>query len=219
MTADIPNVFIQTDMEQNGNEKVIMKIRGLVIDILVPLNPTLYQGYVSQEGKDKILYVELLKAVYGTLQAALLLYKKLKKDLESIGFIINPYDPCVANRIIRGSQQTVTWHLDDLKSSHIDPEVNNEFHKWLEDMYGDPLVAVVNVKRGKFHEYLAMKLDFSKEGKVKIDMKEYISSMLNEFPEEVVTTKYPWNENLFKVKEDDIKLSNRRKGDIPHIRC
>jgi hypothetical protein len=35
--------------------------------------------------------------------------------------------------------------------------------------------------------------------------------MLNEFPEEVVTTKYPWNENLFKVKEDDIKLSIRKK--------
>jgi hypothetical protein len=48
ITADIPNTFIQTDMEQNGNEKVIMKIRGSLIDILVSLNPTLYQGYVSQ---------------------------------------------------------------------------------------------------------------------------------------------------------------------------
>jgi hypothetical protein len=132
--------------------------------------------------------VELLKAVYGTLQAVLLFYQKLKKDLESIGFTSSPCDPCVANRIVRERQQTVTWHVDDLKSSHIDPEVNNEFHKWLEDMYGDPSVAMVKVKRGKIHEYLAMKLDFSIEGKVKIDMREYISSMLNEFPEEVVTT-------------------------------
>jgi hypothetical protein len=85
MTADIPNAFIQTNMDINSKEKVIMKIRGSLVDILVSMDPTTYKEYVTQEGNHKVLYVQLLKAVYGTLQAALLFYKKLKKDLESIG--------------------------------------------------------------------------------------------------------------------------------------
>ncbi len=36
-------------------------------------------------------------------------------------FIINLYDPCVANATIAGLQMIVTWHVNDLKISHIDP--------------------------------------------------------------------------------------------------
>ncbi len=35
----------------------------------------------------------------------------------------NPYDPCVVNKEISGKQCTVLWHVDDLKISHVDPEV------------------------------------------------------------------------------------------------
>jgi hypothetical protein len=42
------------------------------------------------------------KAIYGLLRSALLFYKKLVADLEGDGFVINPYDPCVANKTIKG---------------------------------------------------------------------------------------------------------------------
>lgn len=38
------------------------------------------------------------------LQSALLFYKKLQGDLEEYGFEINPYDLCVANKVIKGHQ-------------------------------------------------------------------------------------------------------------------
>jgi Reverse transcriptase (RNA-dependent DNA polymerase) len=211
MTADIPNAFVQTDMTSEGNEKMVMKIRGPLVDMLVSLDPALYQPFVVAENKDKILYVQLLKALYGTLQAALLFYKKLRKDLESVGFKVNPYDPCVANRIVGGKQQTVTWHVDDLKSSHEDAKVNDDFLKWLEEMYGDPNVAPVKATRGKVHEYLAMKLDFTTPGKVKVNMTDYVGSMIKEFPEEVTTSSYPWNDNLFKVDDKDPKLTKAKQ--------
>ena len=50
-------------------------------------------------------------------------YQKLRKDLEDQGFEVNPYDPCVANKMINGSQFTIVWHVDDLKMSHKDPHV------------------------------------------------------------------------------------------------
>jgi hypothetical protein len=179
--------------------------------MLLSLDPVMYKPFVVYEGAVKVLYVELLKALYGTLQAALLFYKKLKKDLESIGFKINPYDPCVANRMENGKQHTVTWHVDDLKSSHEDPKINDKFLKWLDEMYGDPKVAPVKATRGKIHDYLAMKLDFTTPGKLKVDMIDYVNNMVNEFPEDVPTSKYPWNDNLFKVDEKDKKLTKEKQ--------
>ena len=149
------------------------------------------------------------------LQASLLFYKKLRKDLEEIGFTVNPYDPCVANRIINGKQHTVTWHVDDLKSSHVDPKVNDDFHKWLEGKYGDPKLAMVKAVRGKRHDYLAMNLDYSIPGKLKVDMITYVKNMVDEFPEEITPSKCPWNGNLFKVDEKGTKL-NKEKHELFH---
>ena len=52
--------------------------------------------------------------------SSLLFYQKLSKDLESIGFKVNPYDPCVANNMIRDKQMKINWHVDDHKVSHAD---------------------------------------------------------------------------------------------------
>ena len=35
-----------------------------------------------------------------------------------------------------GTQQTVTWHVDYLKSIHVYPKVNYEFSEWCEETYG-----------------------------------------------------------------------------------
>ena len=110
MTADIPNAFVQTDIDQSG-EKIIMKIRGEMVDILVEVSPEIYSNYVVQK---KGQSVQMLKALYGMMVSSLLYYKKLRKDIESIGFEVNPYDMCVANRIIKGKQHTITWHVDDV---------------------------------------------------------------------------------------------------------
>ena len=55
---------------------------------------------------------------------------------------------------------------DDLKSSHVDPMVNDKFIVWLEKMYApDPKVGKVKVVRGPVHNYLAMVLDYSQPDK------------------------------------------------------
>ena len=64
--------------------------------------------------------------MYGTLQAALLFWKNLTGALQDWGFEINPYDWCVANKIVNGKQVTVVWHVDDLKISHEDDDVISE---------------------------------------------------------------------------------------------
>ena len=217
MTADIPNAFVQTDIpKEMMGERIIMKIRGSLVDMLTKISPNEYEDFIQYEGQQKTLYVEMLKALYGMMQSSLLYYKKFRNDLEEIGFKINPYDPCVANRIIRGNQHTVTWHVDDLKSSHVDPKVNDKFLYWLENKYANDKIGKIKATRGKIHDYLAMTLDYNIAGVVKIDMSHYIDKMIQEFPEELPEkTRYPWNENLFKIDETSPRLC-KEKSEIFH---
>ena len=128
MSADVPNTFIQTKLPKiDGEDRVIMKITGDLVDILLSINPDLYSEYVVYENGNKVLYVEVLRAIYGMLIAALLFYRKFKTDLEEHGFQFNPYDPCVANKMINGKLQTVRFHVDDLMSHHVDKKVNDDF--------------------------------------------------------------------------------------------
>ena len=85
--------------------------------MLIQLDPQLYGPYVVYEKERKILYVQLLRAIYGMLTASLLWYLKFKKDLENTGFKFNIYDPCIPNRMVNGSQHTVRFHVNDLLSS------------------------------------------------------------------------------------------------------
>ncbi|KAL7577140.1 hypothetical protein ACA910_019742 [Epithemia clementina (nom. ined.)] len=206
MIADIPNAFIQKPMlKAEKGERVIMKKRGSLVDMLVEMSPEIYQEQVVMEAGNKVLYFVITKAIYGMLVSALLFYKKLKKDLEEIGFEVNPYDPCIANRMINGKQHIVTWHVNDLKLSHVDPKVNDELANWLEHKYGDPKVGKVKAERGKRHDYLAMTLDYSTPGEAKIDMTEYVKNMVDDFPEKLEgQANTPWNKSLFKVKKSKV---------------
>jgi hypothetical protein len=133
MSADIPNAFIQANMPEtkDGEERVIMKITGVLVELLLEIDPGKYGSFLVFEKGEKILYVRVLKALYGMLIAALLWYQQFKADLEQVGFKFNNYDPCVANRRVNGKIQTVKFHVDDLKSSHVDPRVNDSFLSWL----------------------------------------------------------------------------------------
>ena len=44
-----------------------------------------------------------------------------------MGFVVNPYDPCIANKIVDGHQLTLQWHVDDLMISHVDMSAINDF--------------------------------------------------------------------------------------------
>ena len=66
-------------------------------------------------------------AIYGLIVLAILFYKKLVGNLIKYRFILNPYDPCVANKMVNGKQLTISWHVDDMKASHMEPRVLDDF--------------------------------------------------------------------------------------------
>jgi hypothetical protein len=62
MTADVPNAFIQTEIPKvkPGDDRVIMKITGVLVDMLIQLDPECYKEFVVFEKGKKVLYVEVL---------------------------------------------------------------------------------------------------------------------------------------------------------------
>jgi hypothetical protein len=162
-----------------------------------------------EKGKP-VLYIQLMKALYGTLQAALLFWQDLTSQLEKWGFKLNPYDWCVANKMVNGKQCTILWHVNDLKISHVDPEVVEEILKLLNERYGKETPLVVT--RGKLHDYLGMVIDFSKDGKVQIKMVDYITDIPDGMTGEAAT---PVANHLFMINEEPVLL-NEENSEIFH---
>jgi hypothetical protein len=202
-TSDIRGAFMQSNMKG----KVVMKLEGVLADMILKIDPKKYTKYVVKENGHDVIYVILTKALYGTLQAALLSWQNLSTQLKEWGFVLNPYDFYVANIIIDGKQCTIVWHVNDLKISHVNSKVVTTILNLLDGRYGQEIVggkrAPITVCRGKIHDYLGMTLDYSEKGVVKIVMVAYVKKVLSEMPEDMDgTATSPAAAHLFKIQED-----------------
>jgi hypothetical protein len=56
--------------------------------------------------------------------------------------------------------------VDDLKSSHKDLKVSDQFDRWLQKNYG--AYGEVTIHQGKIDEYLGMEIDYSMKGKSRL---------------------------------------------------
>jgi hypothetical protein len=93
-------------------------------------------------------------------------------------------------------------------------KINDEFLEWLKKTYGNSKTGQVKAKRGKLHDYLGVKLDYSTPGEVKVEMIDYIKSMIKDFPEEIgnKVMNTPWSEGLFKISGKGKNLTPELQG-------
>jgi hypothetical protein len=222
--ADIPNAFIQTVIE-DPKDMAFIKIRGVLVDILCDLAPETYQSFVTFDKKGaKQLLVQVQNALYGTMVASLLYYRKFVKSLTDIGFTLNPYDPCVANKMIDGKQMTICFHVDDCKLSHRDPKVVDRIIAYLrkeyEQIFEDGSGKLV-VSRGKVHQYLGMTLDYTIPGRVMIYMYDFLDEIIVAFdkadPTARGTKPTAAPANLFVVDEDCEKLGTTKAVEFHNL--
>ena len=87
--------------------------------------------------------------------ASLLYYNKFTESLTSIGFEINPYNPCVANKAIDGSHITICFHIDEWKLIHRECKANDRMIKWIFQYYEsifDGGSGKMSVSQGEVHK-------------------------------------------------------------------
>jgi hypothetical protein len=109
---------------------------------------------------------------------------------------------------MNGKQCTIVWHLDDLKISHKDPKVVDQVIASLKEEYEQ--IGEMTVRWRKVHDYLGMTLDFSKPGKIIIDMQSYLEEVFEavkdiQLMQGHATT--PASDHLFKTCDNAEKLS------------
>ncbi|KAG7373109.1 reverse transcriptase RNA-dependent DNA polymerase [Nitzschia inconspicua] len=211
LTCDIPGAFMQADMD----ELLHLKLDGTILEILLRMEPS-YCQFVTYECGKKVLYAQLDKALYGALQSALLFWKKLTAYVvDTLGFEINPYDACVANKMINGKQCTIAWYVDDLKLSHEDPAVVEDIFAKLQAEFGKE--APLTVTRGKVHNYLGMRIDYSVDGKVQFTMPSLVNEIITQLPASLATgpSMTPAANHLSEVNQRADKLS-QSDSDLLH---
>ena len=213
VTCDVPGAFMQADID----ELIHLRLDGELAELLIKVDAS-YQKFLTYEGKTPVIYTQLSKALYGTLQAALLFWRKLQGFLvDQLGFTPNPYDQCVVNKTIQGTQCTVGWHVDDIMVSHVDKSVVEGIISQFNSEYG--VEAPLTITRGKIHDYLGMKIDFSTPGQVKFTMDPYIDTLIQEIPEDLVhgPASTPAGHHLFQVNQAGVPLPEGKRETFHHL--
>ena len=104
-----------------------MHLRGPLALLLCNLAPKVYKPYLQTDKNGQpILYVCTLNALYRTMKAAHLYYQHFVRDIKFKGFQLNPYHPCIANKIVDNTSLTLVWHMDNIKISYMKESVVTE---------------------------------------------------------------------------------------------
>ena len=101
VVADVTGAYLNADMD----DFVLIRLTGEDVDMMCDANPV-YVDFTTNDNGKKVLFLQLKKALYGCVKSALLWYRLFRDTLQGLGFVLNPYDPCVANANIKGSQCT-----------------------------------------------------------------------------------------------------------------
>ena len=140
------------------------------------------------------------------MKSAIIWYDTFCGTLKDLGFKLNPYDPCVANKMVNGRQCTIAWYVDDNKISHVDPKVVDWLIDELEQKHGKMTVC-----RGKKHVFLGMDIEFLPKHKLKILMKEYICEAIEDFGEDLTRkASSPAAKGLFEIDTKSKRLCQEK---------
>ena len=181
---DVGKAYLNATVEHD----IIMELAA----ILRERDPS-YEAFTDPE-TGKIL-VKLNKALYGCVESARLWYNHLRGVLEKIGYIVNPHDVCVFNRVsATGAQSTVLFHVDDGLATSTDLEDLKMLEKELLAEFKE-----VKFKYGEDQEMLGMHLKFS-ENYCEVTTPKSIQEILVDFDVKRYA-KSPALSDLFEIDE------------------
>ena len=211
VVADVTGTYLNADMD----DFVLIRLSGEDVDMMCDANPA-YEDFITKDNGKKTLFLQLKKALYGCVKSALLWYRLFRDTLQDLGFILNPYDPCVANANIKGSQCTIVWYVDDNKISHKDQAVVDDLVQRIEAKFGHMAKT-----QGDEHEFLGMKLQFDRRNKaVKVFMQSYIDEAIQQSQLDVRRiAATPATKNLFDIDPNAAKLSPSESERFRSVVC
>ena len=209
VTIDVPGAYLQTDMP----DFVLVRVNGPSVDILCDINER-YTQYMIKEKRKHVIHLKLNKSLYECLKSAMPCYDLFSKTLVNLGFKINGYDQCVANKIIDGNQCTITWYVDDLEASHKDKSAVMKVLQEIEDT----IKGYLTIETGPMQSFLGIDITFTQQGTVEIRMEKYVQECIDTFGKYLsrgATT--PAQMDIFIVSKDMVLLPDDRVDLFKHM--
>ena len=207
-TFDVPGAYLHAEIPED--ERVFMKFEKEFVDIMCEVNPE-YKEHVRIKNGRKVLYVQVLKVICGMIESTLRWYKLFTGTLCGMGFELNPYDCCVANKMIEGSQCTVGWYVDDNKVSHVNDDMNTMIIDAIEEKFGKLARTT-----GNKHTFLGMDVEMISRGKIAVSTPQHVDKAIKGLGEEVNGTAVnPAKRKLFYIDTKSPKLTGDKEEFIP----
>ena len=207
IAIDIGGAFLNADMSPTGID-VHMRLDRVMSSMLIQLDPS----YEKFRDRNDTVVVRLDKALYGCVEASLLWYKDLKSKLVANGFVENPYDRCLFNKIgSSGKQISIVLHVDDLMVTSESQTDLDDFGLYLKSVYPE-----TRTNSGDILDYVGMTFDFTITGQVCITMLKCVDDILSGCG--VETTKVtPGASVLFDVRDAPKATEQEAKWFHTHV--
>jgi hypothetical protein len=161
---DIKGAFIQTPMK---GEPVYMKIDPKISLYVVNMFSEL--GDMLEE--DGCLYMLLLKAMYGCIQASALWYEPIKSFILELGYKCSKTDRCVFRKRVGNRVSILLLYVDDILAQ-VDKREVKRLRVHLKKRFGE-----VQFEIGEKLSYLGMQINIKDEGTT-VGMSFYIKKLL-----------------------------------------
>ena len=89
--------------------------------------------------------------------------------MDSKGFYLNLYDPCVVNKMVNGKRVSIFWQSDDLNIFQVYQKEVLRIIEWMKIIYDEDIMVV----QGNKHEYLVIDINLSIPLKVMVTMVDF----------------------------------------------
>jgi hypothetical protein len=192
---DIKGAFVQTPMT---GPPIFMRLNGKVMKYAKELYPELEE----YRWKDDCLYMVMLKAMYGCVQASALWYALIRFEIEKMNYLVSETDNCVFVKQVGERLFVLLLHVDDILGI-VDAEEAKRLKEILKQRFGE-----VQFKIGESLSYLGMKIAIKDEGTV-VDMSFYVAQILE--GEEVEVVASPTTKTTYNVDEKAQRLGEEER--------
>jgi len=199
VTADIPVAYLNADSSKHN---ITIRLDKTITAAVIKIKPE-WNRYVRPEGT---MICKLKKALYGCIESGKLWYDLIKRVFESDGYICNPIEPCVFNKLVDNIQCTCVIYVDDLMFTCKDITIINHTL----DVIRKAFQSEPKTQYGLIHDYLGKRFDFSIPGEVKVSMTGYIDDMLK-LANITGTSDTPAAAHLFTIRPDAKRLDPKQK--------
>jgi len=175
-----------------------MRLNSMMTQMLIEIDES-YTQFVEADGST-ILQLDI--ALYGCVENAALWYSDFRTKLEKDGFIANPYDACVLNKLgPNGVQITIVVHIDDLLVTSASVANLASFEQYLQSVYPQ-----ISVHCGAILDFFGMTFDFTVPGEISITMENCVSDIRSECGVTAARAT-PAAETLFEIRHNVQKVS------------